>query len=423
MLNYNSFTRKMFAGGMLAALLLISCFTQPAVGQEPPEWKRAMELYEAQNFVAALPLFEQFAVTQPDNPQVLSRLGFSLYAVATTEKDVDRRKKMLERAREILLKSRARGDDSNLTQITLDGLAGDAALINFSQTKAADAAMREGEGAFVRGDLDAALASYKRALELDPRLYGAAVFAGDTEFKKAYLSKDAQFRKEHFEQAAGWFAKAIAIDPNRETAYRYWGDALNLQGKAAEARDKFVDAIVAEPYTRKSYVGLTQWADGQKIAMAHPTIVVPAGVSSSKPGEVNVTVDDQALKGSEKDGTAAWIMYGLIRASWVRNKNPVSEKFSKAYPGEAQYRHSLAEEVEALRVVAESAALQLKEKKVSELNPSLANLIRLKEAGLLEAYVLFAKVDEGIARDYAVYRSANRDKLRRYWLEVVIPKN
>lgn len=108
------------------------------------------ELYEAQNFVAALPLFEQFAVTQPDNPLVLSRLGFSLYAVAITEKDVDRRKKMLERARQILLKSRSRGDDSNLTQITLDGLAGDAALANFSQIKAAESAMREGEAAFVR---------------------------------------------------------------------------------------------------------------------------------------------------------------------------------------------------------------------------------------------------------------------------------
>ena len=28
--------------------------------------------------------------------------------------------------------------------------------------------------------------------------------------------------------------------------------------------------------------------------------------------------------------------------------------------------------------------------------------------------------DQGIARDYAAFRKDNRDKLKRYWLEVVI---
>lgn len=421
MLNYNSFVRKTFANGLLSAILLLVCFAQTsALAQQepPPEWKRAMELYEAQNFVAALPILEQIAATNPDNPAVLSRLGFAVYALAETEKDPERRKKMLDRARQILLKSKSLGDDSNLTQITLDGLSGDGALANFSQIKKADSAMHEGEEAFVRGDLDAAIASYKRALELDPKIYSAAVFAGDSEFKKAYISKDPEYRKQHFEQAASWFAKAIAIDANRETAYRYWGDALKLQEKSGEARDKFVEAIVAEPYGRKAYVGLTQWAAGQKVSMGHPNIVVPVQVSAANSGDVKITVEDSALK----DGSTAWILYGGIRASWMPKKNVASEKFARAYPGETEYRHSLAEEVDALKVVAESAAMQLKEKKVSELNTSLANLIRLKEAGLLEAYVLFARVDQGIARDYAAYRISNRDKLKRYWLEIVIPK-
>ena len=104
------------------------------------------------------------------------------------------------------------------------------------------------------------------------------------------------------------------------------------------------------------------------------------------------------------------------------NKNVASEKFANAYPGEREYRRSLAEEVDALKAVAEWASMQLKEKKVSQLSPSLANLVKLKDAGLLEAYVLFARVDKDIARDYAAFRSSNRDKLKRYWLEVVIPK-
>ena len=136
--------------------------------------------------------------------------------------------------------------------------------------------------------------------------------------------------------------------------------------------------------------------------------------------EVNITVSDLALKGGDKDGSAAWLMYGIARAGWMDKKNGRSEKFSKAYPGETVYRHSLAEELDALNLVSESVSVQMKEKKVTQLNPSLANLLKLKDAGLLEAYVLFARPDEGIARDYAAYRNAHRDKLKRYWLEVVI---
>lgn len=416
MLN-NSFARKMLANGLLATMLLLACFAQTSVlaqQQPPPEWTRALELYEAQNFVAALPLFEQIATTQPDNPMVLSRLGFTIFALAETEKDVDRRQKMRERARRILLKSQSKGDDSNLTQIALDGLSRSGELANFSQVKAADAAMQQGEEAFVRGDLDAALASYKRALQLDPKIYSAAVFAGDSEYKKAYLSKDPEVRKKHFEQAASWFAKAIEIDPNRETAYRYWGDSLKLEGKSDEAREKFVEAIVAEPYSPKSYVGLTQWADDHKISIGHPTIVIPAAASSGNPA-------GSAQKGG--DDPAASVLYGVARSTWMPNKNVASKKFANAYPGESEYRHSLAEEVDALKAVAEWASMQSKEKKGTELSPSLANLIKLKDAGLLEAYILFARVDKDIARDYAAYRISNRDKLKRYWLEIVIPKD
>ncbi len=423
MLKYNPLVRKLFAASFLSVMLLQALSTHALAQQQepPPEWKRALELYEAQNFVDALPLLEKVAVIAPNNPVVLSRFGFALYAVATTQKDAGLQKKMLDQARTVLLKSQSLGDNSNLTQIALDGLAGGGEAVPFSQIKAAEAAIREGEAAFVRGDMDAALKAYKRALELDPKLYDAALYAGDSEFKKAYASKDPKYRTEHFEEAGIWFKKAIAINPNRETAYRYWGDALHLEGKTDEARDKFVEAIVAEPYGRKAYAGLTQWAEKHKLSMAHPKIVVPSKVSTGKDGNVTITLDELAVKGNEK-GTAAWMLYGLTRAAWMNNKNGLSEKFSKAYPGETKYRHSLAEEVDALKLVLVSASEQLKENKQIELDPSIVTLMKLNEAGLLESYILFVRVDEGIARDYAAYRNANREKLRRYWLEFVIPK-
>jgi tetratricopeptide (TPR) repeat protein len=86
----------------------------------------------------------------------------------------------------------------------------DGGEMAFSGTAEVQAAMREGEAAFVKGDLDAAVAAYARALALDPHQYDAALFTGDVSFKK----------KDH-EQADKWFARAVEIDPNRETAYRY----------------------------------------------------------------------------------------------------------------------------------------------------------------------------------------------------------
>jgi tetratricopeptide (TPR) repeat protein len=406
------------AGLMLSAQVGAACLRQ-----DPSERQRALDLYESNNFAAALPLLEKLAISNPNDAVILSRLGFALYASSATEKDPAFRQQMRDRARTTLLRSRSLGDNSNLTTMALDALsAPDASQLPFSSIQAAEAAMREGEAAFVRGNMDKAIAAYKRALEADPRLYDAALYAGDAEFKKGHNSTDPQYRSDHFEAAGVWFAKAIAIDPNRETAYRYWGDALDAQGKSSDARDKFIDAIVAGPYDRRSYVGLTQWADRHKITLGHPRIDIASNATSGKPGEVNITIDPSALK-SDDDGSVAWMMYGMVRGLWLNKKDGSrSDDFAKAYPNEPIYRHSLAEELAALRAVVEVVQSQMKEKKIKKLTPSLENLMKLSDAGLLEAYILFVRPDQGIARDYAYYRKTNRDKLKRYWLDVVILK-
>ena len=104
------------------------------------------------------------------------------------------------------------------------------------------------------------------------------------------------------------------------------------------------------------------------------------------------------------------------RAAWTTND---FEKFRREHPGEKAYRHSLREEAEALRRVVEAVRQQTKDGKVKQLDPSLAALVKLHDEGLLEAYVLLARPDEGIARDYPAYRKDNRDKLRRYLTDYV----
>jgi hypothetical protein len=76
--------------------------------------------------------------------------------------------------------------------------------------------------------------------------------------------------------------------------------------------------------------------------------------------------------------------------------------------------------MDALSLVVVTHKEQMKDKKLKRLDPSLANLLKLSDAGLLEAYILLARPDEGIAQDHAAYRKANPDKLRRYVVEYIL---
>jgi hypothetical protein len=104
--------------------------------------------------------------------------------------------------------------------------------------------------------------------------------------------------------------------------------------------------------------------------------------------------------------------YGLVRASWTK-------KFATEYPQEPRYRHSLKEEVAALRAVVE-ALNNNKEVNRNKLDASLKNLLSLENDGLLEAFVLLAMPDDGIVRDFVTYRNTNIDKLRRYVVSYVL---
>lgn len=380
------------------------------------ERQRAFRLWEESKMFDALPLLEKLYEANPRDPTVLSRLGWALYATSSEIRDPGARKEVRNRARAILLQSAELGDNSNLTRMAIETLsAADVTNLPFSDLKAAEAEMRAGETAYKQGDLDKALAHYQRALTLDPNLYLAALYAGDMYFKKGYAATDLQARHELLTQAGEWFARAITLNENFETAYRYWGDALMHEGKQTEARDKFIDAILADPGNQRAYIGLTQWAQNNRIGLAHPEINVPTSVSPLKDGKLSINLDPKMLAGKGKDDAgAAWLMYGLTRASWA------TEKFAKEFPQEKTYRHTLREEVEALHAVAQSAREMSKGQGAQALDPSLVNLIKLDEAGLLEAYIFFTRADKGIVVDYAAYRQANRAKLRRYWAEFVV---
>jgi len=195
-----------------------------------------------------------------------------------------------------------------------------------------------------------------------------------------------------------YYQKAITIDPRRETAYRYSATPFMRQKKFDLARDRYVEAMIAEPYNDMALRGITQWGSITSTKLGHPQVKFPAAGDAKAPDK-------------NADGAAqAWAAYKTIRAEWVKSK------FVAAYPKESKYRHSLKEESEAIRGALRTAA----EKKVAD--PDLQLLQKLETAGMLETYILISNPDDGIIEDYGEYLTANRPKLRQYVLEYVIQK-
>ena len=370
--------------------------------------KRAVELSKLGLYMEALPLFEKLHEEKPSDAGVLEGLSFAMLAHSATQSDPAARKEERIKARKFAIEAQAEGDNSNMLKTLLE-LPEDGSEPSFSDSPEVDAAMREGESDFAKGDQEAAVAAYKRALVLDPKQYAAALFLGDVYYKKG----------DHA-QAGEWFLKAIQIDPNRETAYRYWGDDLVAQGKMNEAKAQFIKAAVAQPYQRLSWMGLSQWAQKQKMVLRSPAINPPGKVEDKGKDEkghshTNITIDMSMLDSqAKKDGTDAWFIYTLSKALWH------GELFQKEFPNEKEYRHSLAEEMDGFEKVVSQVKEKQKKKEVKQLDLALASLVKLSDEGLLEAFVLISRADDGIAKDYAAYRDSHREKIAQYISEWII---
>lgn len=393
-----------FSTSLVTVFILLASVSTIAAQESGYEQQRkhAFELWEQNRMTEAVPILESLAKAKPEDVVVQERLGFALYVAAESITDAEQKKAQRKRARDIMLHAREMGDNSNLINTVLAGMSSDGSDVPYSERKDVHAAVQEGEAAFSKGDFDGAIAAYAKALALDPNNYPAALYTGDI-----------YFRKKQWDAAGEWFARAIRANADGEQACRYWGDALLQSGKADEARAKYIDAIIAQPYQRSAWVGLVQLAQRSGKRLTMPRIDTPA-VTTAASGGMTVQVDPNKL--NAETGTNLLVGYAGMRALWQK------DRFHQQYPKEEKYRHSLGEEYEALHTVATAVRNAIKDGTIKALDPQLATLLKLDDEGLLESYILLSRPDQGIAQDYMAYRSTHRDKLRQYIEEFVVAK-
>jgi tetratricopeptide (TPR) repeat protein len=362
---------------------------------------KADELIKAQRYTESLPYLEKLVVLTPNDADAFFNLGFAYLAQAQITTDVEAQKTIRVKARKAWLRAKELQVKQPVIDALIQSVPEDGAVSagSFSQNPTANALMNEAEAFFAQGKLDQALADYQQALERDPKLYEAALYSGDVLTQKG-----------NYAQAEISYQKAISINPNRETAYRYSATPLMKQGKTDEAKLRYVEAFITEPSSNFAVAGMQQWSQVTHNAVGHPRVDIPVTVTYDAKGVIQITLGANVMTAKD-DGSPAWIAYGGARKLWH------DETFAKTFPREAVYRHSLAEEAEALRLVLTMAAA---DKQVKTLSPAIANLKKLNDAGVLEAFIMLAKADAGIAKDFPEYLRQHRDLLRRYVVEFVI---
>src|SRR5580658_1592873 len=368
------------------------------------EREKAVALFGQGKRLEALPLLEELVQKNPRDGELLADLGASLIEHAATLADQDAAAKERFRAKDLVEKAWASGNASplveNLRQLLRD--LGAKGAITFSDNPAVDRVMNAGEAAFAQRDFDAALTAYAKALELEPTNYSATLFTANTYDRKRDLAR-----------AGEWYERAMRLDPDIETAFRYDADMLARQGDMARARSMLIHAAVAEPYNKIVWREIRAWALINHTAFKLVYLPIPP---AAKDGSIQ-TADPASRQPPQV--LSAWRAYHSVIADWREGS-----KFAKQFPRDAEYRHSLAEESEALTAAARVLQTLKQDDKSAELvtGDTVAGLLlKLYEADLIDPYVLFSLGDDGIARDYTAYRAANRSKLEAYMDRFVMP--
>ena len=274
----------------IAALAL--CLAATVSSAQDVDSAKAEALYQQGNRLEALPMYEALVKSHPKEWVYEEHLASCLAAAAEQTSDPAQIRALRIRMRDAAKAAVDLGDPNYFVKLTMnidpDG------PVDTVPTSPGATLLREAEKAFAAGDFATALVKYSAAADADPNLYEAALYAGDT----AYTQKD-------LPTAANWFARAIAINPNAEVAYRYWGDALMRIGHdPVGAKPKYIDAIVAEPYNKLAWQGLQQWAKAQGVTLASPTIDRPASPTfdPKKPNNINIQISPTDLDEKKNPG-------------------------------------------------------------------------------------------------------------------------
>jgi tetratricopeptide (TPR) repeat protein len=364
-----------------------------------PDVQEAMRLYKEHKLGEAAEWWQKVVARYPGDMAAHEALGSSLLIRAAEQSDQKNKIPDRVQAHAELIRAQELGDNSDLCKALLSAVPEDGSEVRYPNQKEVNAALARGDGALERLDWDGAVKEYSFAVELSPDNYFTPVGIG---LKYA--------RSKQWTEAGKWYALSLRINPDGGAAYGNWVEALVEAGEMKEAREKLVQGLLISD---GSYINLplNMWLNANHLSLKKINIKVPDEYPIGKTGTM-IVVDPVWL--GKNDGRDAWLMYPRTRRLW---KN---EKYYNEFHI-TSYRHSLAEEVDALSQVVAAFNESLAKGNAKEPDPALMLLSRFQREGLLEAFVLLVQHDKEVSAELYRYQTQHRDKLMEFADKYIIP--
>ncbi|HTV08806.1 MAG TPA: tetratricopeptide repeat protein [Candidatus Aquilonibacter sp.] len=390
------------------------------------ERRQADELFVSGKHQEALPLYEDLCKQDQTIPVFAERHGLLLLEKAETTEDIKQKTELGSAGLAELQRAQRLGDNSpllvqtlyNASKTPLGAVIGAPygmlpLTVGYTHVASAraQALYDQGEQEFGQQNFAQAAKLYIKASEADPQFYLAALNAGDS-----------YFREKDWKQAGIWFQKAVAIDPDRETAYRYWGDALWAAGDKMGAKAKFIDAIIAEPFVGSTWSKLQQWAGATHTPFIIVRVHRPEFTTPN--GQLKV---DPALEKETGDGHASWLVYEQVRvAHGARTPGQLMMAGATMKDGQftpSGYVHTLDEELAALNAMLDDVQRKVAAGTVTDANmePGIRAMLELRKQGFLGPFEMLNFHDAGLRHEYPAYRAGHRELLVSYMNTVVAP--
>jgi tetratricopeptide (TPR) repeat protein len=382
-----------------AQALNASTLSPPPTGatSADPDRQEALRLYKEHKLADAAEWWQKVVIKYPDDVEAHEALGASLLNRADLQSAGSKKQSDRVAARAELVRARELGDKSDLCRALLSTIPEDGREVRFLNYQTLLTILPIGQPPTQRG-LEIA-GEYAFATEHEDFSYLVAERIG---LDYAQLKQ--------WNKAEEWYARALQIKPDDQSIYGNWVETLVSAGKMKEAREKLIQGLLISDGTYIN-VPLAMWLRANHLELKKINIKVPYEYPTGKTGTM-IVVDPAWL--GKNDGRDAWLMYPRKRRLW---KN---EKYFNEFHV-IGYRHSLAEEMDALSQVVAAFNESLAKGDVKEPDPALVLLSRFQAEGLLEAFILLVERDTDVNLEYFRYLSKHRDKLMEFADKYIVP--
>lgn len=387
---------KYISNHLTLSLLLIFCISVESSFSQ--DTSKDADILAARNFtqkaqyIAALPYLEKAASRYPKDADVQADLGIAIISNAVTLKDAAARKKEAARGLVVLKRAKELGTKNVYALSLLDSVVeGEDPAIDITGSNSKEVAdlIRDGEAFFGKGDYENARLSYEKAFRLEPSNFEATLYVGDCYYA---MGKHAE--------AIPWFERAIEIQPGREIAYRFLADALLFLKKDHEALIRISEAIIADPSSRMAWTRFAKISSDLGERTTSPFIYPPGKTEDTD----SIKVD--AAKLSTNDGTISWNEYDKVKQERQRSSGKGD-----------MYKPTIADETAALTAVANAYAKLDADKKLTARSPELDELLKLKNLGVIDIYVLYVIHPDDEKFDYDALVRSDRQRLIKFFVD------